>query len=373
MQHVEYESSYIALLKEEEILNPFAVLKEIFQEYSSAAHVQNELYEIMTLAIRRNYWMIYESPLILYKKYKKLIRLFEAGWLIQKIRPDLELYKKLSLPYKDIKVNSSNTKKLIQQDPTTETYQTLISVYNLEPLYSLRSDLYHLFFEGLIPTCVHYTYEFEGHMVIIVERMNDLISALHTIDHNENNKLLSPRDTDLLSKELYEFKSRDTLYDYDKDLYHLFRNSKKEELINAIGISKGILNVTNFWKLNGNPANILHYYHDFLFILDSYWLHYKFLIDEKVDVNIKWKYPKDKKEELLGVKYKWIKKPWKYLHEKFEMKSIHEWRNMLEVCLEDVLSNVKVGYKSHQNDSEILDFIEGLIFLQELSNYEPEI
>ena len=55
------------------------------------------------------------------------------------------------------------------------------------------------------------------------------------------------------------------------------------------------------------------------------------------------------------------------------MKSIHEWRNMLEVCLEDVLSNVEVGYKSHQNDSEILNFIEGLIFLQELSKYEPEI
>lgn len=372
MHHVDYESSYIALLKDEEILNPYIVLKETFKEFSSPINLQDELFEIFTLAIRRNYWITYESPLILYNKYRQLIRLFEAGWLIQKIRPDLDLSEKFIIPYKKIQFNKSRREGVNNNiDSIRIAYQSLVSIYSSETLSSLRIDLYSILFEGLTPTCVNHS--FEVYMVDVIEHMNALISTLYIIGHNERGNLLSSQDIHILNKELDKFKSRDTLFDYDGDIYYVFRNSKNEDLLNTIEISKGILNTSNFWKLNGNPANILYYYHDFLFILDSYWLHYKFLMDENVDVNIKWKYPKDKKEEILGVKYKWIKKPWRYLHEKFEMKSIHEWRNMLEECLEDVLSNVKVGYKSHQNDSEILDFIESLIFLQELSNYEPEI
>jgi len=374
MHHVEYESSYITLLTEEEILNPYTVLEETFKEFSSPTHIQDELFEILTLAVRRNYWMTYDSPLIVYQKYKKLMRLFEAGWLIEKIRPDLDLCEKFSTPYKKIRVDKPKRERFkTNSDPITNGYQALVSVYSSDPLYSLRSDLFNLLFEGLMPTSVHYTYEFEGYMVKAVQQMNALISTLHAIDHHEQNNVLSPRDVEILTKERDEFKARDTLYDYDNDIYDLYSYSKKEEVIKAVRISKEILFTRNFWKLHGNPANILHYYHDFLFILDCYWGHYQYIVDQGMDINTKWKYPKEKKQELYGMGNKWIKRPWKYLHDQFEKKSIREWRRILELCLEVVLSNQRIGYRVDRDHDEILDFIDGLLFLEGLSKYEPEI
>jgi len=373
MHHVEYENSYLVLLKEEEILNPFEVLKEIFQEFSSATQIQDELYEIMTLAVRKNYWMTYESPLILYKKYKKLIRLFEAGWLIEKIRPDLDLLKKFSIPYKEIQVNTYKDSNQRQYDALTNAYQTLIRVYNSEPLFLLKSDLYNLLFEGLMPTSVHYTYDFEGYMARAVEQMNDLIISLHYIYNYEKDKLLSDLDIAILSKERDEFIKRDTLYEYDGGFYDLYNYSKKEEVINAVVISKEILFTRNFWKFHSNPGNILHYYHDFLFILDCYSRHYHFILINGIDINTKWKYPNEKKKELYNKGYKWIKRPWKYLHNQFQKKSIYEWREILEHCLEDVLSNKQIGFSVDIDHNEMLDFIGALLFLQELSDYEPEI
>lgn len=71
MHHVEHNGSSITLLTEKEISNPFLVLKDTFKELSSAREIHDELFEILTLSIRRNYWMTYKSPLVIYKKYKK--------------------------------------------------------------------------------------------------------------------------------------------------------------------------------------------------------------------------------------------------------------------------------------------------------------
>ncbi|QIH36282.1 hypothetical protein [Sphingobacterium sp. DR205] len=374
MHHVEYQGSYITLLTEKEILNPYSVLKKTFNEFSSPTHIQDELFEILTLAIRRNYWMTYESPLVIYKKYKKLLRLFEAGWLIEKIRPDLSLSEKFSISYTNIKIKTRERERIItNSDPISNAYQALVSIYSSDPLYSLRSDLFNLLFEGLMPTCVNYSCEFDDYMAKAVQQMNILISTLHIIDRHEQRNVLSPRDVEILTKERDKFIARDTLYDYDVDLYHVFRYSKKEDLITAILISKEILNTNNFWKLHGNPANILYYYHDLLFILDGYWGHYQNILEDGKDINTKWKYPKDKKQELYSMGYKWIKRPWKYLHDQFEKKSVQEWRGMLELCLEDVFSNRQIGYRVDRNNNEVLDFIRELLYLDELNAYEPKI
>ncbi|PUV23688.1 hypothetical protein [Sphingobacterium athyrii] len=374
MHHVEYQGSYITLLTEKEILNPYSVLKKTFNEFSSPTHIQDELFEILTLAIRRNYWMTYDSPLVIYKKYKKLLRLFEAGWLIEKIRPDLSLSEKFSIPYTNIKIKTRERERIItNSDPISNAYQALVSIYSSDPLYSLRSDLFNLLFEGLMPTCVNYSCEFDDYMAKAVQQMNILISTLLIIDRHEQRNVLSPRDVEILTKERDKFIARDTLYDYDVDLYHVFRYSKKEDLITAILISKEILNTNNFWKLHGNPANILYYYHDLLFILDGYWGHYQNILEDGKDINTKWKYPKDKKQELYSMGYKWIKRPWKYLHDQFEKKSVQEWRSMLELCLEDVFSNRQIGYRVDRNNNEVLDFIRELLYLDELNAYEPKI
>lgn len=111
MHHVEYENNYITLLTEQEILNPYLVLEKLFVDFSSAEALQDEIFEILTIAIRRNYWLTYDSPLVLYKKYKKLVRLFEAGWLISKIRPVSCELENILIPYEEIEPVEPKRKK----------------------------------------------------------------------------------------------------------------------------------------------------------------------------------------------------------------------------------------------------------------------
>lgn len=374
MHHVEYENNYITLLTKQEILNPYLVLENLFIDFSSAEALQNELFEILTIAIRRNYWLTYDSPLVLYKKYKKLVRLFEAGWLISKIRPASFVHENLLNPYDQIEA-SVPKRKIIEttKDVVSEGYRIVIFSYNSSSLDTIRSDLFYLLFEGLMPTCVKYSDEIDEYYFRMMQQMNDLISALQTVYHYEKDNILSESDMTVLKTMCDEFISRESFFDYNSDLQGGLSYTNKEEVKNALVISRKILFTTNFWKLHGNPGNILYYYHDFLFILDSYWMHYLELCNEDADFNTKWKYPEEKKNELHRSGYEWIKRPWKLLHDNFEKRSIHEWRNLLEKCLEDVLSNRFVGHSTDSHNEDVLRFINSLLFLESLQEYEPDI
>ncbi|MBL1408425.1 hypothetical protein [Sphingobacterium faecale] len=374
MHHVEYENNYITLLTKQEILNPYLVLDNLFVDFSSAEALQDELFEILTIAIRRNYWLTYDSPLVLYKKYKKLVRLFEAGWLISKIRPTSFVHESLLTPYDQIEASVPNRKtKKTTKDVVSEGYRIVVFSYNSSSLDIIRGNLFYLLFEGLMPTCVKYSNEIDPYYFRMMQEMNDLISALQTVYHYEKDNILSELDMAVLKTICDEFISRESFFDYNSDLQGGLSYTNKEELKNALAISRKILFTTNFWKLHGNPGNILYYYHDFLFILDSYWMHYLELCNKGVAFNTKWKYPGEKKNELHHSGYEWIKRPWKLLYDNFEKRSIHDWRNLLDKCLEDVLSNRFIGYSTDSHNEDILRFISSLLFLESLQEYEPEI
>lgn len=374
MHHVEYENNYITLLTEQEILNPYLVLENLFVDFSSAEALQDELFEILTIVVRRNYWLTYDSPLVLYKKYKKLVRLFEAGWLISKTRPVSCVHENLLIPYEEIEPVEPKRKKMKPtKDGVSESYRIVIFSYNSSSLDTLRSDLFYLLFEGLMPTCVKYSNEIDEYYFRMIQQMNDLISALHTVHYFEKDNLLSGTDKKVLKIMCDEFIARESFFDYNSDLQGGLSYMNKEEIKNTLTISRKILFTTNFWKLHGNPGNILYYYHDFLFILDSYWMHYLELCNEDTDFNTKWKYPEEKKNEIYNSGYEWIKRPWKLLHDNFEKRSIHEWRNLLDKCLEDVLSNRFVGYSADSHNEDIFRFINSLLVLESLQEYEPEI
>lgn len=361
-------------MTKEEILNPYLVLENFFVDFSSAEALQDELFEIMTIAIRRNYWLTYDSPLVLYKKYKKLVRLFEAGWLIFKIGPASFVQENLLIPYDQIEATAPKRKTIeTNKDLVSAGYRTIIFSYNYSSLDAIRSDLFHLLLEGLMPTCVKYSDEIDEYYFSIIQQMNDLISALQKVYYYEKETVFSEADMNALKGICDEFVSRESFFDYNSDLQEGLGYTNREEIKKALVISQKILFTTNFWKLHGNPGNILYYYHDFLFILDSYWLHYLELCNEDVDFNTKWKYPEEKKNELYYSRYKWIKRPWKFLHENFEKRSIHEWRNLLEKCLEGVLSNQFIGHKGDFHNDDILSFISSLLFMESLQEYEPQI
>lgn len=259
------------------------------------------------------------------------------------------------------------------KDGVSEAYRTMIFSYSYSSLDNIRSDLFNLLFEGLMPTCVKYSDEIDEYYFKMIQQMNDLITALHTVYYYEKDNTLSTTDMKVLKNMCDEFITRESFFDYNNDLQGGLSYKNKEEIKNTLTISRKILHTTNFWKLYGNPGNILYYYHDFLFILDSYWIHYLELRNEETDFNTKWKYPKEKKQELYNSGYEWIKRPWKLLHDKFEKRSIYEWRSLLDKCLEEVLSNRFIGYSTDSHNEDILSFINSLLVLESIQEYEPQI
>lgn len=371
MHHIEYENSYLTLLTGKEILNPYIVLKEVFKGSSSPVALQDELYELLTAIMRPNYWRSYQSPLVLYKKYKKLLRLFEAGWLIQKIRPEFDLSEKLSIPFKEVKVDEIKSQGFKPgSDPLTNEYQSLVQFYCSYSLSSLGREVYCLLFDGFMSGCTDGTYELDVYLIKQVQNMSELIRVLHTIGRYEQNTVLCPRDIDILNREKEALYARDNLHDYENDIYDFYEHSEKDEVRKALDISKGILRTENFWRLHGNPANILHYFHDFLFVLDYFWCDYKYIVEAGIDISTKWEIDSEVREELYNQGHKWIDRPWEFLHNQFEKDSIRGWRYRLERLLEDVLSNHNWGI-FHVHD-EVLYFIDSLLLLVDLLDYEPK-
>lgn len=377
MHHLEYGKSYVTLLTEEEILNPFIVLKEVFEESSSPKHLIDELFEIAIVALRADYWRTYTSPLVLYRKYKKIVRLIEAGWLISKIRPDYINQEAASLPIKQIAIDTRGRKvKNTPIDPLSSAHNVLIrSFQQKDKLYAYQGDLFDFLFEGLAPTCVTYDFGFEGYLIDQLHEMEALIGALHFLYNHENGKTLSPSDKELLTVEKERFTARGTLYEYEHahDMSFLKEYSTKEDLVKTLNLTKGILDETNFWKLHGNPGNMLYHFHDFLFVLEYYWIYLQRLVADGVDLNTKWEYPEKERSEIYQITRKWVKNPWKYLRRQFETKPLADWRALLECCLEDVLGNQRIEYGRTIQYNEVLDFVAVLLIFNEIMQYEPEI
>lgn len=363
MQNVLYKNSYITLLAEEEILNPYSVLEETFEMCSSAIPIQDELFELIMLSVRRNHSLVYESPLVPYRKYKKLVRLFEAGWLIHKIRPNSNVSEFFITPFEHI---VSNGFESLEDNTRTSYamngYRTLINIFSTRCLTAIRIELYRVFFDGLDPDDVLSTYEenTEG----LLHQMYSLIEALYIVYLDEPNRLLSTLDFNILTREMDRFKERETLYDYDSEFYEIDDFSRKDRFISVLRLSRKVLNSDDFWRRYANPANMLYYFHDFLFIIDASWCYYRTFLTADGDVDLKWRYPESVYAELDKSKKSWIKRPLKHLQSQFEKKSIYDWRNQLERCLEDVLSNECSG-NAYAEYNDLFVFVEDLLVLSD--------
>ncbi|WDF69593.1 hypothetical protein PQ465_04245 [Sphingobacterium oryzagri] len=374
MHHVEYEECYITLLNEEEILNPFLVLDEMFAGIASAESLSDELYEIFNIGIRRNHWIKYESPFILYRKYKRLVRLIETGWVLAKIRPDNSTHEKFLIPYdKALKSFPSRISPDKRVDPNGDPYKILVEVYINGTMDLMIGTLYELLYYGLDPSCARIPLNFESYHVITVQNLNLLIHALFNIYSQEKETILQLDEIKTLSMELKTFKDRVYMYNYHDDITHVFRSSPKKKLLDAINISKHVLGTNGFWKLYGNPANMLHYYHDFLFLLDYFAEHYQEAIYAGADITAPWNYPSEKHLNKIRSSYKWSKRPWKYLDDRFKEKNIAEWRKHLESCLEDVLSNKSIFTSFDRDYTSLFDFLTMLVEFVEIRQYEPAI
>ncbi|KGE13788.1 hypothetical protein [Sphingobacterium deserti] len=374
MHHVEFEDCYITMLKEEEILNPFLVLHELFAGIPNAELLSDELYELFTIGVRSGAWLKYESPLVLYRKYKKLVRLIEAGWLLAKIRPAGSMHGKFLIPYAETRAHipvSVPPDKSI--DPKGGSYKILLELYVNGTMDLSICTLHELLFYGLQPTCTRFSLNFESYHVVTVQNVSLLIGALYEIYLLEKGMTLSSVDLQVLSVEQESFRDRLNMYNYHVDITYVFHHSPKKDLLEAITISKHILGSNGFWRLHVNPANMLHYYHDFMFLLDYFSEYYQEAVEAGVNISTNWKYPSNKHTNKIRDTYKWRKRPWKYFEEKFKERSVAEWRKHLDDCLEDVLGNKSIYTSFDKDYGSLFDFLAMLVEFVDVRQYEPKL
>lgn len=371
MHHVLYQNNYITLLRDDEILNPFQILTDAFEGAATAEETCDELFEIFTSSVRKNYWLRHKSPLIPYRKYKKLIRLIEAGWLIGKIRPTRDTNERFLVPLTETEIDQSGEACFAKEvELKADPYRTLIHVYHHFPLYAIRHAVHQYFFQGLNPSCWIDPFFIDSYQIALMRNIDALIHVLYSIYKTEKGVTLSREELKTLRKKRRSFRSRETRYDYHTEIDYFHDYSEPEELLNAIAITNQILSTDGFWKLHDNPGNMTYYFHDFLFLLDHYWVYYRSIRGSGIDIQSKWDYPKelnrDGSEDNL-----WMKRPWQYLENQFVKKSIHRWRHDLDNCLEDVLSNKGKGFDRVRRHNDVLGFVARLIELNALTKYQP--
>src|SRR5690606_36225750 len=150
MHRVHYDSDYITLLSDSEILQPIKVLEQTFRRYRSPEHTSDQLYEILIASARGAHWKKYASPLILYKKYKQIVRLIEAAWLIDKNKENYGFVPqehRTEIPQKE-----SDKNDISAQTQFSRAILVIANLFRRHSMCYLKGALYDFFFLAMEPT-----------------------------------------------------------------------------------------------------------------------------------------------------------------------------------------------------------------------------
>ena len=375
MRHLAYGVNYTFLLSDEEIRHPFTVLDDVFGDHSSCFRMQERLWDLVTVAMRPNYWLHYDSPLEVCNLYTSVVRLIEAGWLISQIRPGQEQKATLSDKFMEKETHLKRPViKHIEQHTVLNAYKVLLQSYKDDKLFTLRIDLFEFLFEGLHPTCIDYSPSLSEYLVDRYHFLSRLIDALYMIHDQEKRRESSEEDLIILEK----YHKNDTSGLRQTDIYghqlaDMFTYSKKEDLRQALSSSYEVLYHNDFWKYHHDPANVLHYFHDFVFIMDSTYVFLQESISRSADPDQEWDIPDNILQEMESLPLKENKKPLKYLKEMFDIRPLKEWKSDLANWKDAVLSNKKIPYDQKNTYKEVRQFLTALIEFIELIPYEPEV
>ncbi|MGJ1430787.1 hypothetical protein ACR79M_04410 [Sphingobacterium spiritivorum] len=374
MRHYTYDINYTLLLTDEEIRNPFTVLDDVFGDTSSCFRMQEHLWDLVTVAMRPHYWARYDSPLKICNLYKSILRLIEAGWLISLVRPEQEIRASLSDKFMAKQTDPKRPViKSLEQHALPNAYKIVLQSYREDKLFSVRIDLFEFLFEGLHPTCVEYSPSLNEYLVDRYHYLSRLIDALYIIHDQEKRRECSAEDLLILEK----YQQDDTagirqIHIYQHQLTDMFTYSEKEDLQHALSSSYKVLYHNDFWKYHHDPANVLHYFHDFIFIIDSAYVFLQHSISSNTDPELEWNIPAHILQEITLQTVKEGKKPLKYLSEMFGTRTRKEWREELMKWEEAVLSNKKVPYEQKSIYKEVQQFLAGLLEFITLLPYAPK-
>lgn len=373
MNNVSYEAICFTQLSAKDISNPFLVLQEIFGEDASVEGLQDECWELFTIAFRPNYWMKYESPLVLYKIYKKMVRLLEAGWLIYNIRPSYMLKGEIAetFPHENNIVDASMFNNL---DDLNTAYKMLIRLYNNNMLIFYRVDLFEILLAGL-NLASEQRESYIGEMVYErYKEINALIQILYTIVIEGKDNEVTKTDMVILKGFENDFLKRDGCLIYDGDLNNVFGHSiKKADLKEVLKASENLLYQDNYWGWNSNPGKVIYYFQHYLFTLEIFWLYWDKVNADSGILDFVWDIPATEAKELRAVSKEDITKPWKYINDKFTTVPLSSWRNSLKEWEEAVLSNKEFKFSISTDFKSLQMFLETLIELADLTDCFPQL
>ena len=371
MNHIKYGDDRISYLTKEEILNPFLILG-IFDGKASDDGVQEVGWTIFSSAMRPSYWMKFESPLYLYECFKQIIRLIEASYLIMQIRPNyVEKVKHAASGLNSInQADEAFSGSLIET--RQEAYKLLTKVNSQNGPYYIKLDLYDVLFEGLDPDCVNYYSSLHEFIYDTYQEINKIIRSLFVLSSSDTERYLSDHDITILEQYMeFGIDMDSTRFGYSDTIYDILGQESTKELISISDQARAIISESNYWRTHRNPANVLYYFHEFLFIIESFHEYIRYAPGITELAKMQWHIPKERQETIHNLSRKQMKRPLKYVLKEFSKKPLSKWCSILERWKQAVLSNHSAP-EMLDEITEIREFVVRLIEIASILEYQPD-
>ncbi|WP_400263275.1 hypothetical protein ACFX5U_09555 [Sphingobacterium sp. SG20118] len=370
MGYFDYSNSYMCQLKEEDYKDPFLFLSHVFKDADSAEQIQEECWEIFTLAFKPYLWKAYESPLIIYKKFKQMIRLLELGSLISTIRPTHYAIKGqmlASFPYRD---NNDVHNSLISKEKIQDTYNTLIESYADDMLRFYRMVLFQILLAGfdhkgqLNDTCL-------GEMLFLRFRaIREIVNCLFIIHLHEK-----------VHRHFHSYvpQYRQTIghtversYTTDHDIYGIIDGATTiPHMHEQLKVSHKILLESNYWKTHDDPGTVLVRFQYFRNIIETFYLHFMTISDADFTIDVDWPIPEKQQKALNKMAKEVVRNPWRYFEHKLKEKPLACWLKGVDEWEEAILSNEASAPSFIQHIDVVKTFLATLIVIADLMVYEP--
>lgn len=143
------------------------------------------------------------------------------------------------------------------------------------------------------------------------------------------------------------------------------------DLISIADQARILIGESNYWQTHQNPGNVVYYFHEFQFIIESFHEYIRYTPGISELAKMRWHISADRLETIHNLSEKQMKRPIKYVLKAFREKPLSKWRSILE--------NWKLAVLSNHSDSKILneareihEFIVKLIEIATILEYQPD-
>lgn len=269
-------------LTNEEILNPFLVLEELFGTTNSLKALEAESWQLMDVVFHQDYCLYHDEPLSLYYTYKKLLKLLEALCLITDLRPiesnTIKGTKKATFD-KTIRYTLRKGNFLSASKEPEHSYEICQCIIEDRSYGEWKAELELWLYGGLDPSggriCKAELANYAELYLFMEAAFNIYLYSSHELSMDEqktlNNYVKFSINTDRPTK----LDAQDINEPFEIISCSLNSYSNVMELHQDFSICHDLLVKRNHWKEHFDYGNLLLIFNDIERIIDAIWLIYK--------------------------------------------------------------------------------------------------